>query len=166
MGLAVFIPELKRYPFNLRVFPLAVKSCPKMERQEYFRVDREWKRVDGRLAEGARCLLWGEPGLRCFGAVAFLFHELSQRKNSQIDGPELHREIVPKMERQEYFRVDRQWKRVDGRLGGEQSACCGVNLAFAALEGVGSFWHPFGVLALGVEFYCLRKSSKVVGLQC
>jgi hypothetical protein len=42
---------------------------------------------------------------------------------------------LPKMEREEYFRVDREWIRVDGRSAADQASCCGVNLAFAGLEG-------------------------------
>jgi hypothetical protein len=40
------------------------------------------------------------------------------------------------MEQEEYFRVDREWIRVDDQLAVDQASCYGVNLAFAAV-GVG-----------------------------
>ena len=48
---------------------------PKMEQEEYFRVNRERNCVDGRsVGGGENCLLWGEPGLRCVGGVVFFRH--------------------------------------------------------------------------------------------
>jgi len=42
--------------------------------EQYFRVNPGWKHIDVRDGQRVFCLLWGEPGLRRLGCVAFSFH--------------------------------------------------------------------------------------------
>jgi hypothetical protein len=59
--------------------------------------------------------------------------------------------VVPKMERVEYFRGNRESIRMDGWVAGEHASCSGVNLAFAGLGG----WF---VIRRGVEAVPLQSS--------
>jgi hypothetical protein len=147
-------------------FPQAVKLClfeapsfsaggevaPKMEQEEYFRVNRERSRVDSRLAgEHAACC-----GVNlAFAALERVFFFPQAVKPCLFEAPSFSAggEVAPKMEQEEYFRVNREWSRVDGRLAEDQASCCGVNLAFAALERV-VFSGSWGVvLHLSCEFF-------------
>jgi hypothetical protein len=85
------------------VFCYLPKWCKRVLSDE-FGVD-----LDGRLGgRGARCLLWGEPGVRSFGVV-FVFYQNGAR---------------------EYFRMNPESIWMDLWAEGEDAACCGVNLAF------------------------------------
>jgi hypothetical protein len=130
-GLPVFMAQLKAVPPQSASFSGSCEVfAPKMKQEEYFRVDREWICMDGRLAGGkASC---------CGVNLAFVELEVlvcpqDVTSRLRVSGS---CEIVPKMEQEEYLRVGREWNRVDGWLGREHSACCGVNLAFRWVGGV------------------------------
>jgi hypothetical protein len=66
----------------------------------------------------------------------------------------------------EYLRVNRQAIRIDVRLRGESSTCCGVNLAFAALRvwcvlrvRCFSFAQLFGIFSAGCDPVCFQGTE-------